>query len=128
MNETQRLQSALTGLEDRVGTIIERLTSIESADVFGEPVESGDVVVVTAAEVSRGGGFGFGGGGEEGERGFEGGLGSGGGGGASGRPVAIIEITPEGARIKPIFDLTKIGLAVLAATLTVWRATRRRAR
>ena len=47
---------------------------------------------------------------------------------ASGRPVAIIEITPEGARIKPIYDLTKIGLAVLAATLTVWRATRRRAR
>jgi uncharacterized spore protein YtfJ len=47
-----------------------------------------------------------------------GGGGSGGGGGAGGRPVAVIVVGPDGVQVKPIFDVTKFGLAVL----TTWAA------
>jgi uncharacterized spore protein YtfJ len=41
-----------------------------------------------------------------------GGGGIGGGGGSSGRPVAAIVIGPEGVRVKPVTDATKIALAI----------------
>ena len=57
--------------------------------------------------------------------------GSGGGGGSSGRPVAVIVVGPDGVEVKPIFDVTKFGLAVLTAwavmlatALRLRRATR----
>jgi uncharacterized spore protein YtfJ len=43
------------------------------------------------------------------------GGGSAGGGGSSGRPVAVIVVGPDGVQVKPIFDVTKFGLAVLTA-------------
>lgn len=96
--------------------------------VYGKPVVSGNYTVITASEVSSGGGGGGGGGfGPESENGQQeespaqtqgmdtmaGGSGVGMGGGAFGRPVAVISIGPEGVEIKPVFDVTKIGLAVL---------------
>jgi len=45
-----------------------------------------------------------------------GGSGVGMGGGASARPVAVVVIGPEGVEVKPVFDATKIGIA-LATTL-----------
>ncbi|MBN1630162.1 MAG: hypothetical protein JW990_10390, partial [Thermoleophilia bacterium] len=44
-----------------------------------------------------------------------GGGGGGGGGGSIGRPVATIIIGPDGVSVKPVFDVTKIGLAALTA-------------
>lgn len=102
--------------------------------VFSAPVTAGGYTVITASEVMAGGGFGSG-------HGFEsradpaqpaaGGGGSGGGGGASGRPVAVIVVGPDGVTVKPIFDVTKFGLAVLTAwaamlatVLRLRRATR----
>ena len=41
-----------------------------------------------------------------------GGSGIGGGGGSAGRPVAAIIIGPEGVRVEPVVDVTKIALAV----------------
>ena len=69
------------------------------------------------------GGYGFG----RGEDTTAGGLGAGGGGGgyAAGRPVAVIEVGPQGVRVKPVLDFTKIGLTLIAAALTIWKATRR---
>jgi len=75
--------------------------------VFSAPVTAGGYTVITASEVLAGGGFGSG-------HGPDGG-GSGGGGGAVGRPVAVIVVGPDGVSVKPIFDVTKFGLAVLTA-------------
>jgi uncharacterized spore protein YtfJ len=43
------------------------------------------------------------------------GMGGGGGGGSGGRPVAIIDIGPDGVSIKPIMDITKVALALAGA-------------
>jgi uncharacterized spore protein YtfJ len=92
--------------------------------VFGTPVVSGDYTVITASEVGAGGGFGSGRGTGTGlaTRGTELGApirgeggGMGGGGGASGRPIAVIVIGPNGVTVRPIFDITKIALAGITA-------------
>ena len=92
--------------------------------VYGEPVTHEECTVIAASEVSVAMGFGHGMGGgsplepatrEAIERnvsrdktGINAGIGSGGGGGgaSSGRPVAIINIGPDGVRIQPVVDLT----------------------
>jgi uncharacterized spore protein YtfJ len=93
--------------------------------VYGEPATIGDHTVITASEVKVGMGFGFGGGGAPGVEGAgaeaetEGaeavaGFGSGGGGGgvSGGRPVAAISVGPNGVRVDPVVDVTKIALAL----------------
>ncbi len=98
------------------------LAAAQPGAVFGEPVTSGSYTIITASEVGAGGGFGYGIGGvspatTHGEtpgekREDSGGGGIGGGGGSAGRPVAAIIIGPEGVRIEPVVDVTKIALAV----------------
>jgi uncharacterized spore protein YtfJ len=111
--------------------LIEKLIAAGQADaVFSPPVESGEYMVITAAEsrIGMGFGFGWGGGSEASEEGDESsgqpGYGAGGGGGGGGasmaRPVAIIEIGPNGARVEPIIDPTKIALAALSMLITVF--------
>lgn len=108
--------------------------------VFSPPVVSGEYTVITASEVGAGGGFGSGRGtgtkpskdqaepgavgqGEGG--GGDGGGGGGGGGGASARPIAVIIVGPDGVKVKPIFDITKVALAGITAwgamVATIWR-------
>jgi len=114
--------------------------------VYGEPIVSGQYTLITASEVAAGGGFGYG-------RGFgpvrgaaagsvptgataesraevaqAGGGGGGGGGGAMGRPVAIIVIGPDGVKVKPVVDATKLaiaGVTAMAAMVAVMRRMRR---
>ena len=100
------------------------LAAAQPGAVFGEPVISGNYTIITASEIGAGGGFGFGGGGgvspaatsgetpDEKQEDAGGGAGIGGGGGSSGRPVAAIIIGPEGVRVEPVVDVTKIALAV----------------
>ena len=90
--------------------------------VFSEPVAVGNDLVITAAAWERGGGFGFGGGGDN-EQG--GGFGSGGGGGAQGRPVAVIRVGPNGIEVQPVIDFIKVGITMFLAALGVWKALRR---
>lgn len=117
--------------DEPVGAYVERILKeitgdLSAATVFSRPEAVGDRLIITAAVVQRAGGFGIGGGrGTDPERGGVG-QGSGGGGGAhtEGRPVAVIEVGPEGVRVRPILDFTRIGLTALAAALTVLRARR----
>lgn len=111
------------------------LSAADHSKVFGQPVTSGEYTVITAAEVAGGGGFGSGMGfgpprGRRGEASDElgpsagqtsagAGMGVGGGGGSIGRPVAVVIAGPEGVRVKPVFDLTKCGLAALTAFAAV---------
>jgi len=100
--------------------------------VYGEPVTQGEYTVITASEISVGLGYGYGGGGGVGpgqageeeapeiggpEKGEAVGYGSGGGGGggSGARPVAVIEIGPNGVRVEPVVDPTKIVLAFFTA-------------
>jgi uncharacterized spore protein YtfJ len=81
--------------------------------VYGEPASYGDITIIPAAEVVSVMGFGLGSG--SGGAGQGGGSGGGGGGGIQSRPVAAVVITPNGVRIEPIVDVTKVWLAGLTA-------------
>jgi uncharacterized spore protein YtfJ len=97
--------------------------------VYGEPITQGEYVILPAAEafVASGVGYGFatGGGGPkrrtasveldqgDADSDMKGGGGGGSGGTASGRPVAVISVGPQGVEVKPVIDMTKIGLALL---------------
>lgn len=114
---------------DRIEASLANITAeTTAAPVFGEPAYVGDRVIITAATVSRAGGFGFGGGGGSEPKSAEFGTGGGGGGGGSseGRPIAVIDVGPEGVTVRPVLDFTKIGLTVLSGVLAVWRAGRKR--
>jgi uncharacterized spore protein YtfJ len=100
---------------------LDRLIGMSADRVFREPVRVGETVVIPAATIAYGGGFGFG-------TDTVANRGGGGGGWNDGRPVAIIEAGPNGVRIRPVVDYTRIGLTALGALLTVWRVTRRASR
>ena len=42
------------------------------------------------------------------------------------RRIATVEAGPRGVRVRPVVDMTKVGLAVVAAAVTAWRVTRTR--
>lgn len=120
------------GLEDLMERI---LAPAQPGAVFSAPVTAGDYLVITASEVIAGGGFGEGGAQESGQKDQERpparAGGGGGGGGATGRPVAAIVISPAGVSVRPIVDVTKLGLVLLttaAAMLAVWGKIRAQSR
>ena len=86
--------------------------------VFGEPIRHGDRIVIPVARVQGGFGLGFG----RGKAPAEGGAGGGGGGMFRARPVAVVEITPNEVRVRPVIDTTRIVLAamLLAAWVAFW--------
>ncbi len=94
---------------------LEALLTASAERVFAEPVRIGDRVMIPAARVELSGAFGP-------PPGHDGGAG---GGHTTARPVAVIEAGPDGVRVKPVVDVTKVVLAALGAALTIWRATRR---
>lgn len=97
--------------------------------VYGEPVQNGDTTIIPCAETFTALGFGAGAGGgssarKEEEAGTQaetrsiqpardsgGGGGGGGGGRTFARPVAVIVASPEGVRVEPVVDVTKVALA-----------------
>jgi hypothetical protein len=76
--------------------------------VFPEPTKVGDTVMIPATSIDRYGAVGQ-------SRGRT--LGD-------GRPVAVIEAGASGVVVKPVLDLPKIGLALVAAGIAIWRATK----
>jgi len=104
---------------------MEKFLSAASVNaVYGEPIQSGDALIIPTAEVLSGMGFGVGVGvgnnadkSEEGKpvQNSGGGGGGGGGGRVLARPVAVIVVSPEGVRVEPVVDVTKVALAALTA-------------
>jgi uncharacterized spore protein YtfJ len=138
--------SLIDKAREQAATMLDKVfAAAQPGAVYGRPVGADGYTVITAAEVTSGGGFGMGMGlgppsrpgsraartaeaaqPETRQTGGAGGLG--GGGGAMGRPVAIIAIGPDGVRVKPVVDVTKVALAGLtawAAMLGLLRARRR---
>ena len=119
---TQDAAELIGEVADKVSDGLSEIMGGLNADaVFGvEEIEGRHFI--TAAAIERGGGFGFGGGTSPEESELPGGGGGGGGGGsASARPVALIEITQDDVKIRPVFDYTRVGLTVLISALTAWR-------
>lgn len=136
MNE-ERLPSSGKGFDLNRWTEVTQSTMDRFIDVarvesaYGEPVTHGDQLLITTAEVVGFMGMGFGGGSGYGspsdeeavqksgdtETKMAGGEGGGGGGGGNvlSRPVALIIASPQGVRVEPIVDVTKLGLAALTA-------------
>ena len=94
-------------------------TFLDTADVhkvYADAVEHQGALIIPAAEVVAGLGFGAGyGSGGSTEK--EGGSGGGGGGGGKtfARPVAVIIADSNGVRVEPVIDPTKIALTALTA-------------
>jgi uncharacterized spore protein YtfJ len=94
------------------------LSTASAEAVYHEPVKHGNTLLIPTAEIVSFMGFGIGSGmsaesAETGKEANPSGSGAGGGGGGSvfSRPVAVIVSSPEGVRVDPVFDLTKIALA-----------------
>jgi len=122
---------AVTAIQDTMEVFIE---TANVNNVYGEPTLHGDILIIPAAEVLAAIGFGAGYGGGSGSNGLDdeaneevnddngkasNGSGGGGGGGGGGRtfarPVAVIIASPDGVRIEPVVDVTKIALAMFTA-------------
>ena len=131
---------------EQAATMLEKiLAAAQPGAVYGQPVGAEGYTVITAAEVTSGGGFGMGMGlgppsrpgsraaptaeaAQPGDRQTGGAGGLGGGGGAMGRPVAIIAIGPDGVTVKPVVDVTKVALAGLTAWASMLGLVRARRR
>ena len=124
MNENE-ISNLVEKMQSKTNEAFDKLMSVAEVDkVFSQPVVSGEYTVITAAEVGSGMGLGFGVGAGTDEEKAEGeepkvdsgsGGGGGGGGGSFSRPVAVITISPQGVEVKPVIDITKIGLALFTA-------------
>ncbi len=112
---------------DRVFAQFDEVQEHASVDaVYGQPVETDGKIVIPVASVNYAFGMGLGEG--HGPR-LEGGdqpsgSGSGSGGFVRARPVAVIEITPEGTRVEGVVDEQLVVLAgiAFAAWLVFWIA------
>lgn len=120
-DETNTTQTGDSGLDRFQETMEEFLAAADVRVVYGEPIQHDDTTIIPTAEVLCGIGFGVGSGsGTDTEHDPEKpsvGQGSGGGGGGRilSRPVAVVVASPEGVRVEPVFDITKIALAGLTA-------------
>lgn len=106
------------------------------SSIFSEPVVHGEYAVITASETIGGLGYGYGGGGgvdgsesedgdaESGTVSYGSGGGGGGGGSILARPVAVISIGPNGVRVEPIMDPTKIAIAFLTTMAAIFMSMR----
>lgn len=115
-------------LDDINSTMDSFLETASVERVYGKPVEVGEIKIIPTAENLVIMGFGAGGGygsadfdkeeedTEPGERTGEGGASGGGGGGRIlSRPVAIVIASPEGVRVEPVADRTKVIMAAITA-------------
>jgi uncharacterized spore protein YtfJ len=104
--------------QDHLSEMFARLEEMQAnatvGAVFGQPVTTGDKVVIPVARVSYAFGLGFGEGADQGEAG----VGAGGGGGVSAQPLGLVEVTPEQTRVEPIVDEHRVAVAGMA--LVAW--------
>jgi uncharacterized spore protein YtfJ len=118
---------ALPKSMDMVKDTLDKFLAAASVNaVYGEVIQSGNNLIIPTAEVISGLGFGMGVGvgvgnnpatdGEATPTQNSGGGGGGGGGGrVLSRPVAVIIASPDGVRVEPVVDVTKVALAALTA-------------
>ncbi len=109
-----RLADSMTDVMDKADRLFD---TARPEAVYGEPTTAAGRTIIPAAEVWLFSGFGGGGGfGDtaEGAPVTSAGLGSGVAGAVYARPVAVVIIDEDSARVEPVVDVTKLGLAALS--------------
>ncbi|WP_420629895.1 spore germination protein GerW family protein [Candidatus Leptofilum sp.] len=112
--------------QESANELIGKLFDVTRPDaVYAEPVTVGEYTVINASEYMAGMGVGYGGGGgtapstDEASEESSDSTGFGGGGGGGGttmaRPVATIIVGPNGVRVEPVVDATKIAITMFTA-------------
>jgi len=120
-DETNSNELENTGLDRYQETMEEFLSAADVRVVYGEPIQHNDTTIIPTAEILCGLGFavGSGSGTDTGHNPDNPSVGKGSGGGGGGRilsrPVAVVVASPEGVRVEPVFDITKVALAGLTA-------------
>jgi uncharacterized spore protein YtfJ len=120
-DEMSITQPGEPGLDSFQDTMEEFLAAADVRVVYGEPIQHEDTIIIPTAEVLCALGFGVGSGGgtnaeQNTDKPFEAkGSGGGGGGRILSRPVAVVIASPEGIRVEPVVDITKVALAGLTA-------------
>jgi len=132
MSDTQDgLIAMVVKNSEQAADLIGRLFSVaEPGAVFSAPLTTGERTIIVASElvITMGVGFGSGSGPADNNTGPSTGGGGGGGGYSFGRPVAAIIIEPQGVRVEPIVDPTKIAIAMftaLGAMFFAWGSMRK---
>lgn len=103
------------------GTFDGLIKAADVSNVFAKPVKHADNLLIPAAEIMAGVGFGLGQGhgqtseGDEGAANVGGGEGGGGGGRMFSRPVAVVIASEDSVRIESVVDHTKIWMAAITA-------------
>jgi uncharacterized spore protein YtfJ len=120
-DEMSTIQPGEAGLDAFQDTMEEFLAAADVRVVYGEPIQHEDTIIIPTAEVLCVLGYGVGSGSGTSSEGRPEnpsvGKGSGGGGGGRilSRPVAVVIASPEGIRVEPVVDITKVALAGLTA-------------
>ena len=113
---------------DHISEMFARMEDLQAAAsvdaVFGEPIKTGDKIVIPVARVSFGFGLGFGEGIDRDAEKADLGGGGGGGGGVSAQPIALVEITPERTHVEPVVNEQQVvmGGILLTAWTVFWIA------
>ena len=108
----QGLKSYQSPSLEKSKDILDKFIAVASVNAaYGQPIQKDDTLIIPTAEVVAGMGFGLGDGGSQ----QAGGAGGGGGGQTLSRPVAVIIAGPDGVRVEPVVDATKIALAMFTA-------------
>jgi uncharacterized spore protein YtfJ len=124
MDQPERVGSAVPEVS-RSADMVKAFTSAATGQgVVGTPTTAGERTAVPLIETMFAGGYGGGGGSDS--QGEKADLGAGGGGGGFGRSrtVAILEVAPDGVRVRPVFDQTAVILAAVGALAGVLGAVR----
>jgi uncharacterized spore protein YtfJ len=114
MTEDEAMAAArrAAGADSLLERIVDKLGGRAGVEaVFGEPIRSGDRIVVPVARVRWAGGAGSGASEKDAA------SGSGGGGGVAADPIGYLEITPEAAEFHPISDPYPSPALLIAAAL-----------
>jgi uncharacterized spore protein YtfJ len=134
MDETnQGFMATSVKSSEQAADLIGRLFRVtEPGAVFSAPVTAGERTIIVASEVVVSMGVGFGSGGDTNDSNGGASVGGGGGGGgySFGRPVATIIVEPQGVRVEPVVDPTKIAVAMfttIGAMFFAWSSMRRSA-
>lgn len=107
-------ESEQTATSAVTGPIESMIRKIGIDKVYGSPITEGETTIIPVADLRTG--FGFGGGQEA-----ETGGGSGGGAGLRVTPRGYLEITPDGVRYRPIYDISTV---VIGGAFVGWLLTR----
>jgi uncharacterized spore protein YtfJ len=123
MSQETGRESTAEAPESAMALLAEGFARLDAAaraeSTVGTAHRVGERMAIPLGEVWYGGGFGLGSGRGTGDQGQGSGTGGGAGFGGRVRPVAVVDVGPEGVRVRPVVDVTALGLALVGVALAI---------